>query len=58
MSQVKSNHKLCLVVDENTERMINIIKQAYGFKTKSHVIRMAIARLYEELIVKKIVKVE
>jgi len=55
MTQEKQNKKLCLYLDEPTTTMLERLLKWYGFKSKSDVIRLAIAQLYQDLAVKKLV---
>jgi len=54
MVQVNQGKKVCIIMDEPTLTMLERLQRYYGFKNKSDVIRMAIARLYEELVAKKV----
>jgi len=55
MTQEKQTKKLCLYLDEPTTTMLERLLKWYGFKSKSDVIRLAIAQLYQELVVKKVI---
>jgi len=55
MAQATRSKKVCLILDEPSIKMLERLQKYYGFKSKSDVIRLALARLYEELLVKKVI---